>query len=321
MNQKKPLTIAVQMDAIDSINYDSDSSFILALEAQNRGFRILYYQPKNLSLQNGKVIANVQEITLKANKDKYFSLGKIYETDFSDIDFILMRQDPPFDMNYLTYTYFLEMLPTTIILNSPKNVRDCPEKIFACKFADLMPPTLISSDILSIATFHKKYKEIVVKPLYAFGGRDVFLIKSKDDLEKHSNYLIEKYNCPLVAQKFLPNIVKGDKRVILIDGKIAGALNRIPQKGNIRSNLASGGTAQKTTLSDKEKEICKRVGKELKKRNLLLAGIDIIDGNLTEINVTSPTGLRVINRLYGTNPEKIFWDAVIKKFKKNASDK
>lgn len=303
------LKVAIQMDAIESINIDSDTSFILGLEAQKRGYELYYYQPENLSLYDGLVVASLQKITLQRVKDNHFKSGKAKLTDLSTMDVVLMRQDPPYDMNYLTYTYFLDKIhPKTLVVNNPAEVRNCPEKLFVCDFKEFTPPTLISSDLAAIKAFKKQHGDIVVKPLYSFGGRDVY--KISNDLEERVGELLDKYRTPLIAQKFLKEITQGDKRIILINGEVAGMINRIPQEGEIRSNLAQGGTGEKTTLTKREKEICAVLKPELKKRGLLLAGIDVIGGYLTEINVTSPTGLQVINRLYDVCLEAEFWDMV-----------
>jgi glutathione synthase len=307
-----PLKIAIQMDAIESINLDRDTTFTLSLEAQNRGHSLFYYQPHNLSLQNGEVIAVVKEIKLQRKKGDYFSLGAAKQIHLDTMDVVLMRQDPPFDMNYMTYTYMLDKIhPKTLVLNNPSEVRNCPEKLFVTDFKEFTPPTLISSDRDTIRKFCAEHKEgVVLKPLYAFGGNDVF--KLENNLDELMDLLLGKYNCPLVAQKYLKEITQGDKRIMLINGEFAGALNRIPKEGNVRSNMAQGGKAVVTELTKREQEICEVVGPELRKRGMLLVGLDVIGGYLTEINVTSPTGLQVINNLYNIKLEEKFWDVVEK---------
>jgi glutathione synthase len=303
------LKIAIQMDAIETINLDRDTTFTLSLEAQNRGHSLFYYQPHNVSLQNGEVIAVVQEMKLQRKKGDYFSLKAPKQIHLDSMDVVLMRQDPPFDMNYLTYTYLLDKIhPKTLVVNNPTEVRNAPEKLFVTDFKEFTPPTLISSDRDTIRKFCAEHKEAVLKPLYAFGGNDVF--KLDNNLDELMDLLLGKYNCPLVAQKYLKEIVQGDKRIMLINGEFVGALNRIPAEGNIRSNMAQGGKAVPTTLTKREQEICEALKPELKKRGLILAGIDVIGGYLTEINVTSPTGLQVINNLNNTLLEKIFWNVV-----------
>ena len=260
-----PLKIAVQMDAIESINIDGDTTFVLMLEAQERRHELYYYQPQQLSLKNGKLLAKTQKISLKREKDNHFKLDDLHTMELSKMDIILMRQDPPFDMNYLTYTYFLDMVKDkTLILNNPSEVRNLPEKIFPCYFPELMPPTLISRDIDEIGSFFNEHKEIILKPLYAYGGNDVFRISSKIELGEQLNMFIQKYNHPFISQAYLPSVTQGDKRIILIDGEIAGAINRVPLKGNIRSNLVQGGTAQETQLTKRDLEICTALKPHLK---------------------------------------------------------
>jgi glutathione synthase len=304
------LKVAIQMDPIESINLDRDTTFTLSLEAQNRGHSLFYYQPHNMSLQNGEVVASVQPIKLQRKKGDYFSLGQSQEIEMQSMDVVLMRQDPPFDMNYLTYAYMLEKIhPKTLVVNNPSEVRNCPEKLFVTDFKQFTPPTLISANRENIHKFFAEHKEIILKPLYAFGGDGVYKPDSSD-LDSTIDELVQQYNCPIVAQKFLKEIAEGDKRIMLINGEFVGALNRIPKEGNIRSNMAQGGTAVKTTLTKREEDICNALRPELKKRGLMLAGIDVIGGYMTEINVTSPTGLQVINNLNNTSLEKIFWDEV-----------
>ncbi len=307
------LKIAVQMDAIDSIKFDKDTTIILMLEAQKRGHELYYYQPHNLYLENGRVIARSNKITVRLQKDDYFTLGEQLVIDLSDMDVVLMRQDPPFDMNYLTYSYMLDKIhPKTLVVSNPAEVRNCPEKLFVCDFAKFTPPTLITSDKARVREFMKEQGEIVLKPLYAFGGQDVAKV-TEENLDEIADKLWEKYKVPFIAQKFIAGITKGDKRIMLIDGEFVGALNRIPGEGTILSNLAQGGTAEKTELTPREIEICEALKPELKKRGLLIAGIDVIVGYLTEINVTSPTGFQAINRLNGSHIEEIFWDVVERK--------
>ncbi|MCE3232814.1 MAG: gshB [Rickettsiaceae bacterium] len=306
------LKIAMQMDPIDSINLDRDTTFTLSLEAQSRGHKLFYYQPHNLSLKNGEVIAVVQEITLQRKKGDHYRFGKTLEVSMAEMDIVLMRQDPPFDMNYITYTYMLDKIhPKTLVINNPTEVRSCAEKIFVTDFKEFTPPTLISADRDTIRKFYTEQKEIVLKPLYAFGGIDVFK-PDNSNIDSLMDELIGKYNSPIIAQKFLKEIAEGDKRILLLNGEFLGALNRVPKEGNIRANMGEGGVAVQTTLSKREQEIIETVGPELKKRGLIIAGLDVIGGYLTEINVTSPTGLEVMNGLYNTHLEKKFWDVVEK---------
>jgi glutathione synthase len=310
-----PLHIAIQMDPIESINVKRDTTYVLGLEAQKRGHMLYYYQPHQLFLTNGAVMAELTELTLHPSKEHHFDLGNTSIRDMSQMDVVLMRQDPPFDMNYLTYTYLLEKLhPKTLIVNNPKEVRNCPEKIFACHFPHLMPPTIITGSLTQGEDFFQKHNPVILKPLYAFGGKNIYLAETIEQFREKYRLLLNQYNAPVMIQKFLPNISKGDKRIILIDGEIAGALNRIPKDNDYISNMAQGGTAIKTEITDREKTICDTLKPELKRRGIILAGIDIIDGFLTEINVTSPTGLKVINELYKLQLEIKFWDVVEEKY-------
>lgn len=307
-----PLSVAIQMDPIELINFEGDSTLILALEAQRRGHILYYYQPKDLTLRDGKVSARVRPLTVRYEKGNHFGLGEEQRVALSEMDVVLLRQDPPFDMHYITTTYHLERIhPKTLVVNNPTEVRNCPEKLFVCDFPTLMPPTLITEDVQEIEHFRKEYKDIVIKPLYSFGGTDIFRLTEQDE-NFHS--LLEMfqtiYKHPVIVQQYLPKVKEGDKRLVFIDGKIAGALNRIPAKGTIRSNLRAGGTAVKTQITDREQQIGEILGPALKSRGLILAGVDVIGGYITEVNVTSPTGLQAVNRLEGISLERIFWDAV-----------
>jgi glutathione synthase len=246
----------------------------------------------------------------------HFTLGEAKRTDLSSFDVILLRQDPPFDMNYITTTHLLEQLPDTLVVNSPRSVRNAPEKLFVMEYTDLMPPTLITRDLEEIKAFRAKHKDIVMKPLYGKGGESVFRI-SPDDLNFGS--LFDLFSVTFreawVVQKFLPEVKDGDKRIILVDGEFAGAVNRVPAEGDLRSNMVRGGSPKKTDLSPREREICDRLGPELKKRGLLFTGIDVIAGWLTEINVTSPTGIRAIKNLGGPDVAAMVWDSIEKKRK------
>lgn len=310
------LSIALQMDPIASINIKRDSTYLLGLEAQKRGNRLYYYQPHELFLDNGKVTAQLTELTLYDRPDHYFDLGERRPMDMSQMDIVLMRQDPPFDMNYLTYTYLLERIhPATFVVNNPTEVRNCPEKLLASRFPELMPPTIITGDITQATNFFHTHQKVILKPLYAFGGENIHYAESLVEFQEHYRALQDRYNAPVMVQLFLPNIQKGDKRIILIDGEIAGALNRIPKDHPYLSNMAQGGVAVKTKITPKDKLICDALKPELKRRGIILAGIDIIDGFLTEINVTSPTGLKVINELENIHLEQQFWDVVEAKYK------
>lgn len=306
------LSVAIQMDAIEHLRVASDSTLLLGLEAQKRGFTLYYYQPKQLVLKNGMVMARVRPLTLYREAKQYFALGEEQLVALAEMDVVLMRNDPPFDMAYLTATYHLERIhPATLVINNPKEVRNAPEKLLVCDFPELMPPTVITQDHVELKAFRKEYKDIILKPLYAHGGRDVFRVKEDDVNFTGIIEVLEKlYPCPLIAQAFLPEIAEGDKRIILVEGEPAGALTRIPASGEVRSNLAAGGSAIKTTLTERDREICAAIGPELKRRGLLFAGIDVIGRYITEINVTSPTGIPSINRLSNGCVEVVIWDAI-----------
>jgi glutathione synthase len=310
------LKVAVQMDPIERIKIAGDSTFALLLEAQSRGHALAYYTPDKLALSEGKVFASVQPLSVRDKTGDHFTLGEAKRTDLSSFDVILLRQDPPFDMNYITTTHLLEQLPDTLVVNSPRSVRNAPEKLFVMEYTDLMPPTLITRDLEEIKAFRAKHKDIVMKPLYGKGGESVFRI-SPDDLNFGS--LFDLFSVTFreawVVQKFLPEVKDGDKRIILVDGEFAGAVNRVPAEGDLRSNMVRGGSPKKTDLSPREREICDRLGPELKKRGLLFTGIDVIAGWLTEINVTSPTGIRAIKNLGGPDVAAMVWDSIEKKRK------
>ncbi len=310
------LKVAVQMDPIERIKIAGDSTFALLLEAEKRGHALSYYTPDKLALAEGKVFASVQALNVRDKAGDHFTLGDAKRTDLASLDVILLRQDPPFDMNYITTTHLLEKLPDTLVVNNPRSVRNAPEKMFVMEYADLMPPTLITRDLEEIKAFRAKHKDIVMKPLYGKGGESVFRI-SPDDLNFGSLYdmFAGIFREAWVVQKFLPEVKDGDKRIILVDGEFAGAVNRVPAEGDLRSNMVRGGSPKKTDLSSREREICDRLGPELKKRGLLFTGIDVIGGWLTEINVTSPTGIRAIKNLGGPDVAAMVWDAIEKKRK------
>lgn len=309
------LSVALQMDAIEHLRVASDSTLLLGLEAQKRGHILYYYQPWQLMLKNGVVMANVRPVTLHREEDRYFSLGEERLIALSEMDVVLMRNDPPFDMAYITATYHLERIhPATLVVNNPREVRDAPEKLFVCDYPTLMPPTLVAQDKAALKAFRREYQDIILKPLYAHGGRDVFRVKYDDvNFTTLLDILEKTYSCPLIAQAFIPEITEGDKRIILVDGEPVGSLSRIPAEGNIRSNLVAGGSAIKSVLTERDLEICAAIGPELKRRGLLFAGIDVIGRYITEINVTSPTGIPSINRLDNICVESLIWDAIERK--------
>ena len=315
------LTVAVQMDPIDRINIAGDSTFALLLEAQRRGHRLLYYTPDRLSQMGAHIVAAMNPLEVRDQADHHFTLGEPSLVDLEDVGVLLLRQDPPFDLAYITSTHLLERVhPRTLVVNDPAGVRNAPEKLFVMDFPALMPATLISRDRAAIEAFRAEHGEVVMKPLYGNGGAAVFKVARHDP---NFGSLFDLFSVTFreawVTQKFLPEVTKGDKRIILVDGVALGAVNRVPAEDDIRSNMVRGGAAVATDLSEREREICSAIGPELKRRGLLFAGIDVIDGYLTEINVTSPTGLRAIKRLGGPDLAESIWDAIERKIAKALS--
>ena len=309
------LNVAVQMDPIDRINIRGDSTFALLLEAQARSYPLSYYTPDKLSLRDGKVSASVRPLVVRDIASDHFTLGEARHVELSSFDVILLRQDPPFDLAYITSTHMLERVhPKTLVVNDPAHVRNAPEKVFVTEFPDLMPPTLVTRDLDAIKAFRAEHGDIVMKPLYGKGGEAVFLL-SREDLNFGSLYdmFSATFREPWVIQKFLPAVKDGDKRVILVDGEFAGAINRVPAPDDLRSNMVRGGTAKATDLTDREREICARLGPALRERGLLFVGIDVIGGYLTEINVTSPTGIRAVKNLGGADIAALIWDKIAEK--------
>ena len=312
MPSTTPLKIAVQMDHISSINIAGDSAFALMLEAQARGHTLYHYTPDRLAMTGDRVTAALEPVKVRDEAGRHFELGEASVTDLLEMDVVLMRQDPPFDMAYVAATHMLEKIhPKTLVVNDPASVRNAPEKLFVTEFADLMPPTLITRDRAAIDAFRSEHKEIVMKPLFGHGGAAVFRI-TQDDLNYGSLYdfFAATFREPWVIQRFLPNVDKGDKRILLVDGEFAGAVNRVPQAGDLRSNMVRGGAAREADLTEREREICARLGPALREKGLILVGIDVIDGNLTEINVTAPTGIRAVAKLGGPDVAAILWDSV-----------
>jgi glutathione synthase len=307
-----PLTIAVQMDPIAQINIKGDSTFALMLEAQSRGHSLLFYTPERLSLSSGRIIADVEPVTVQPVVGDHATLGEMRRMDLSEADVVLLRQDPPFDMGYITTTHLLEQIhPKTLVVNDPAHVRNAPEKLFVTAFPDLMPPTLITRSRAEIESFRKAHGAIVMKPLYGNGGATVFKVAEQDPNFSALYELFLSFSRePWVVQRFLPKVTEGDKRIILVDGAFAGAINRVPMAGEIRSNLVRGGAPEPTELTPREHEICARIGPELKRRGLIFVGIDVIDGFLTEINVTSPTGIVAVKRLGGPDIAALIWDVI-----------
>jgi glutathione synthase len=300
------------MDPIERINVRGDSSFALLLEAQARGHRLAYYTPDRLALRQNEVFATVRSLTVRDTEDSHFALGEEKRVDLKSFDVILMRQDPPFDLAYISATHLLERVqPATLVINDPAHVRNAPEKVFVTEFPDLMPPTLITRDLAEIKAFRAEHGDIVMKPLYGNGGAAVFRL-AREDVNFGSLYdlFAVTFREPWVVQKFLPAVSQGDKRIILVDGEFAGAVNRVPAADDLRSNMVRGGAAQATQLTAREREICARLAQPLRERGLLFTGIDVIDGFLTEINVTSPTGIRAIKRLGGPDIAAMIWDKI-----------
>ncbi|HEX4411780.1 MAG TPA: glutathione synthase [Xanthobacteraceae bacterium] len=306
------LNVAVQMDPIERINIRGDSTFALLLEAQARGHRIAYYTPERLAMRDGKVFANVQPLSVRDQPGDHFTLGDGQPRALDSFDVVLLRQDPPFDLAYITSTHFLERIhPKTLVVNDPAHVRNAPEKVFVTEFADLMPPTLITRDRDAIKAFRDEYGDIVMKPLYGKGGEAVFRL-TREDLNFGSLYDLFSvtFREQWVVQKFLPAVREGDKRIILVDGEFAGAVNRIPAPDDLRSNMVRGGIPKATGLTPREREICARLGPALRERGLLFVGIDVIGDYLTEINVTSPTGIRSVKALGGADIAALIWDCI-----------
>jgi glutathione synthase len=307
-----PLKVAVQMDPVLRINIDTDTTFLMMIEAQARGRALWVYEPDRLSLEDGGVFARGHSLVLREVRGDHAQLGPLEVRPLREMDVVLMRQDPPFDMAYITATHFLETIhPATLVVNNPAEVRNAPEKLFVTGFPGLQPPTLITSDPLAIEDFRARHGDMVLKPLYGGGGSGVVRLRPDDPnldalLELHAMIGRE----PVIAQKFVPAVSRGDKRVLLVDGEPVGAINRVPAEGQVRSNLARGGRAEAVELSDRDREICRVIGPELKRRGLLFVGIDVIGDYLTEINVTSPTGGQQLKRFGGPDVAAILWDRI-----------
>lgn len=309
------LNVAVQMDPIARINIKGDSTFALLLEAQKRGHGLSYYTPDKLSMVGEEIVAPVQLLTVRDEPGNHFTLGEPRREALNGFDVVLLRQDPPFDLAYITSTHLLERIhPKTLVVNDPASVRNAPEKLFVMNFPQLMPPTLISRDLDEINAFRDKYGAVVMKPLHGHGGAAVFRVMPQD---MNFGSLFDMFSVTFkeawVIQQFIPEVKHGDKRIILVNGEFAGAVNRVPATDDLRSNMVRGGAAQETELTPREREICATVGPALRERGLLFVGIDVINGNLTEINVTSPTGIRAIAKLGGPDVAAKVWDAIEQK--------
>jgi glutathione synthase len=309
------LNVAVQMDHISKITIVGDSTFALMLEAERRGHTLHHYTPDRLALRSNRVEAVVEPVKVRDLAGDHFTLGAAELADLSGFDVVLLRQDPPFDMAYISTTHVLERIhPETLVVNDPTEVRNAPEKLFVTKFPELMPETLITRDPNTIRDFRNEFGDIILKPLYGNGGAAVFRLREDDEnLSALLELFLERFREPFVVQRYLPAVRQGDKRIILIDGKAVGSINRIPAMGDARSNMHVGGKAVPTEMTKRDHEICEAVGPELKSRGLLFAGLDVIGDKLTEINVTSPTGIREVRRFGGADIASLFWDAVEKK--------
>jgi len=310
--------IAIQMDPLESINPAVDTTVLLGLEAQRRGYRLYIYPPKNLTFRQGKVVAHARIVTLPEDPKEKFTYGNQETIELVQMHAVLMRQNPPFDMTYITATYLLEKVTDqTVVVNDPASVRTLPEKIFPLEFPSFIPPTLITTNLDDLAHFRAQYSHIVLKPLHGFGGHGVFNISPKDgNFHALAEHLLQvEGGMPIIAQQFIAAVTTQEKRVIMIDGESSAAFARIPAEGEIRANMRVGGTPMKTELTNKQKEICATVGPMLRSRGLVFAGLDLIGDYITEINITSPTGLRAANALYGMNLERNVWDAIERRCK------
>jgi glutathione synthase len=308
----RQLTIAIQMDPMTTVNIDADSTFVLALEAQRRGYRLYHYLTDNMWLKDGRLSARAHPLEVRREHGRHHSFGAPEELDLASVDVVLMRQDPPFDMAYITATHLLEHIqPKVLVVNDPASVRNAPEKLLVTQFPELMPPTLITRDRLAIQAFRAEHRDIIVKPLFGNGGAGVFRLREDDE---NLTALLEMFGAasrePLMVQRYLPEVRAGDKRIILIEGEPAGAVLRVPASGEARANLHVGGTAVRTGLTAREHDICAAIGPMLRERGLIFVGIDVIGDYMTEINVTSPTGIQEINRLDGVSLEVHVWDAI-----------
>lgn len=306
------LSVAIQMDHIASINIAGDTTFALALEAQRRGHKLWHYTPENLSQRGNQAFARMQELTVRDIEGDHFALGEPLRRNLAELDVVLLRQDPPFDMNYITTTHILDLVhPRTLVVNDPAWVRNSPEKLFVTEFPDLMPETLITRDPAEVDAFRKEFGDIIVKPLYGNGGAGIFHLQEGDrNLASLLELFTQMFREPFIVQRYLKEVRGGDKRILLIEGEPVGAINRVPAEHDSRSNMHVGGRAEATEITEREREICARIGPALRERGQILVGIDVIGDYLTEINVTSPTGIREVKRFGGVDVAVLFWDAV-----------
>ena len=309
------LKIGIQMDHVSTINIDGDSTFALSMEAQSRGHELFHYTPDRLQFRGGVVSADLEEMKLRNDKGNHFTLADAIKTDLSTMDAVLLRQDPPFDMSYITSTHLLERIhPDTLVVNDPASVRNAPEKILVMDFPDLMPDTLITRDFDAINKFRAEFGDIIIKPLYGNGGAGVFRITKNDqNLSALLEMFDDVYKEPFIAQRYLSDVRQGDKRIILVDGEPVGAINRVPAEGDARSNMHAGGRAEHAELTKREREICERISPVLRENGFIFVGIDVIGDYITEINVTSPTGIREIQKFSGTDVAALVWDAIEKR--------
>ncbi|SMC63840.1 glutathione synthase [Primorskyibacter flagellatus] len=306
------MKIAFQMDPIEQVNIEADSTFRLAEEAQARGHELFYYLPDQLAYQEGRITARGQSLQVQRKQGAHATLGEMQEVDLSDFDVVWLRQDPPFDMHYITLTHLLDRIhPATLVVNDPFWVRNYPEKLLVLDFPDLTPPTTVARDLATIKAFKAKHGDVILKPLYGNGGAGVFRLDANDRNLSSLHELFTGFSRePLIVQKFLPDVSKGDKRVILVDGEPVGAINRVPAKGETRSNMHVGGRPEKVSLTERDLEICARIGPTLREKGQIFVGIDVIGEWLTEINVTSPTGIQELERFDGVNIAAKIWEAI-----------
>lgn len=309
------LKVGFQMDHVSTIHIAGDSTFALGLEAQARGHKLYHWEPNRLQLRGSSVRAQIEEMSLKDVEGDHYTLGEMIDTDLLDLDVVQLRQDPPFDMSYITTTHILERIhPETLVVNDPASVRNAPEKILVTEFSDLMPETLITRDFNAISDFRREMGDIIIKPLYGNGGAGVFLLPESDmNFTSLLEMFDQQFREPLIAQRYLKEVRGGDKRIILVDGEPVGAINRVPAESDARSNMHVGGRAEHTELTQREREICERIGPTLKEQGFIFVGIDVIGDFMTEINVTSPTGIREVKRFSGTDIAALVWDAIEKR--------
>ena len=306
------LSVAFQMDHIKSVDINADSTFVLALEALRRGHQLWHYLVSDMSMRGDRVTARAQRLEVRREEGRHYTLTPPETVELADLDVIMMRQDPPFDMAYITATHLLEHIhPRTLVVNDPVHVRNAPEKLFVTHFPDFMPPTLISSNPEEIRAFRREHGDLILKPLFGNGGAGVFHLAPEDEnLGALLELFTDLFREPVIAQRYLPEIREGDKRIILVDGEVAGAINRVPKEGEARANMHAGGMPLQSGLDDRDRDICAPLGPVLRERGLIFVGIDVIGGFLTEINVTSPTGIQEIDRFDGVSLESTIWDAI-----------